>query len=49
MTYLAPAGVVECTADVAYAETDIPLGNEFNYKEEYTVAVNNVSGTFIAQ
>jgi len=49
VTYLAPAGVVECTADVAYAETDIPLGNDFNYKEEYTVAVNNVSGTFVAQ
>ena len=49
MTYLAPEGVVECTADGAYVETDIPLGSDFNSKEEYTVAVNNVSGTFIAQ
>ena len=49
VTYLAPAGVVECTADVAYVETDIPLDSDFNSKEEYTVAVNNVSGIFIAQ
>ena len=49
MTYLAPAGVVECTADVAYVETDIPLDSDFNSKEEYTGAVSNVSGIFIAQ
>jgi hypothetical protein len=49
VTYLAPAGIVECTADVAYAETEIPLGSNFNSKEEYTVVVNKMTETFIAQ
>ena len=49
VTYLAPAGIVECTAGVAYAETEIPLGSDFVSKEEYTVAVNKVTETFIAQ
>jgi hypothetical protein len=49
VTYLAPAGIVPCTADVAYAETDIPLDSNFNSKEEYTVVVNKMTETFIAQ
>ena len=49
VTYLFPAGEVMCTSDVAYAETDIPLGSNFNPKEEYTVVVNKVTETFIAQ
>jgi hypothetical protein len=49
VTYLAPAGIVECTADVAYAETDISLGSDFNSKEEYTVVINKMTETFIAQ
>ena len=35
--------------DIAYAETDIPLGSGFVSKEEYTVVVNGVTETFIAQ
>ena len=49
VTCLAPAGVVECTADVPYVETDIPPVSDFNPEEEYIVAGNNVRGTFIAQ
>ena len=49
VTYLTPAGIVECTADVAYAETEIPLGSDFNSKEEYTVVVNKMTETCIAQ
>jgi hypothetical protein len=49
VTYLFPAGEVMCTLDVASAETDIPLGSNFNSKEEYTVVVNKVTETFTAQ
>ena len=49
VTYLLPAGEVMCTRDIAYAETDIPLGSDFDSKEEYTVVVNGVTETFIAQ
>ena len=49
VTYLFPAGEVMCTMDIAYAETDISLGSDFVSKEEYTVAVNGVTETFIAQ
>ena len=49
VTYLFPAGEVMCTMDIAYAETDISLGSDFVFKEEYTVAVNGVTETFIAQ
>ena len=49
VTYLLPAGDVMCTRDIAYAETDIPLGSDFVSKEEYTVVVNGVTETFIAQ
>ena len=49
VTYLLPAGEVMCTRDIAYAETDIPLGSDFVSKEEYTVVVNGVTETFKAQ
>ena len=49
VTYLLPAGDVICTRDIAYAETDISLGSDFVSKEEYTVVVNGVTETFIAQ
>ncbi|MFB3120116.1 MAG: hypothetical protein ACE1Y2_06265 [Stenotrophomonas maltophilia] len=49
VTYLLPAGDVICTRDIAYAETDIPLGSNFVSKEEYTVMVNQVTETFVAQ
>ena len=49
VTYLLPAGEVMCTRDIAYADTDIPLGSDFVSKEEYTVMVNGVTETFIAQ
>ena len=49
VTYLLPAGEVMCTRDIAYAETDIPLGSDFVSKEEYTVVVNGVTETFKAR
>ena len=49
LTYLFPAGEVMCTRDIAYAETDIHLGSDFDPNEEYTVLVNEVTETFIAQ
>ncbi len=49
VTYLLPAGDVMCTRDIAYAETDISLGSDFVSKDEYTVVVNGVTETFIAQ
>ena len=49
VTYLLPAGEVMCTRDIAYAETDIPLGSDFVSKEEYTVVVNGVTETFKTQ
>ena len=45
----APDQQVACTADYRYHRTNIPLGTDFRPGETYTMAINDVVETFVAE
>ena len=49
VTNLAPSGDVVCTAVYGRVETNVALGSDFEPGQTYTVLVNDVKETFVAQ